>query len=229
VEYKVAREKALAAMVNIARDGDSLQLGLATFPNLLPLLLQFTTDDSPSPECRKLSVWAISKIAQNPATAPLLLTPADSDVDLLQVIFKIIADAGEDLSGWKRGSSCETWALLFLMNISQSEFAVPYLRVAGVQKVLAPLVKQQHYQALKASATIAYLIGGDEDGDLYDTLANNKHSIDRIIDLLDNTLNLKGCDGDYGYGKLPSQLPNLHPPLTPPLQASSLSTVPSVP
>ncbi|GMI40452.1 hypothetical protein TrCOL_g99 [Triparma columacea] len=89
------------------------------------------------------------------------------------------------------------------MNVAQAEFAVPYLRVAGVAKVLAPLVKQKHYESLKAAATVAYLVGGDEEGELFDLLSDNKHAIDKIVDLLENTLNLKGCVGSYDYGVFP--------------------------
>jgi len=232
-EYKVAREKALKAIVNIA-DGAEVQFGLATFPSLLPTLLQYATKDSPSPECRRQSVWALSKIAQNPSTAPLLLTPKDSTVDILACVMEIIKEAGEDLEKWERGNSIEFWSLTFLMNVAQAEFAVPYLRVAGVTKVLAPLVKQKQYESLTAAATVAYLVGGDEEGELFDLLSDNKHAIDRIVELLDNTLNLNGCSS-YGYGKFipaPSPHPSLsHPdsPIPIPPQASFLSTPPSEP
>ncbi|GMI42871.1 hypothetical protein TrCOL_g12851 [Triparma columacea] len=201
-EYKVAREYALQAVVNIA-DGAEVQFGLATFPSLLPTLLQYATKDSPSPECRKQSVWALAKIAGNLSTAPLLLTPKDSTVDILACVMEIMKEAGEDLKKWEGGNSIESWSLTFLMNVAQAEFAVPYLRVAGVAKVLAPLVKQKHYESLKAASTVAYLVGGDEEGELFDLLSDNKHAIDRIVDLLDNTLNLKGDNIGYLYGVFP--------------------------
>ncbi|GMI47168.1 hypothetical protein TrCOL_g6520, partial [Triparma columacea] len=202
-EYKVAREKALKAIVNIASGGAEVQFGLATFSSILPTLLQYATKDSPSPECCKRSVWALSTIAENPSTAPLLLTPKDSTVDILACVMEIIKEAGEDLEKWERGNSIEFESLTFLMNVAQAEFAVPYLRVAGVTKVLAPLVKQKHFQSLIAAATVAYLVGGDEEGELFDLLSDNKHAIDRIVELLENTLNLKGCYGSYEYGVFP--------------------------
>jgi len=74
--------------------------------------------------------------------------------------------------------------------IAQAEFAVPYLRVANVTKVLAPLYKQNDRNSLIAAATVSYLVGGDEEGEIFDLLKDNKHAIDRIIDLLENALNL---------------------------------------
>ncbi|GMI44480.1 hypothetical protein TrCOL_g4359 [Triparma columacea] len=208
-EYKVARENALGAIVNIATGGAEVQFGLATFPSLLPTLLQYATKDSPSPECRRKSVWALSKIARNPSTAPLLLTPKDSTVDILACVIEIIKEADEDLEKWDTNNGIEFESLEFLMNVAQAEFAVPYLRVAGVAKVLAPLVKQNHLNSLMAAATVAYLVGGDEEGELFDLLSDNKHAIDRIVELLDNTLNLKGWNlkgdknGYYEYGVFP--------------------------
>jgi hypothetical protein len=216
-EYKVARENALDAIMNIAGGGAEVQFGLATFSSLLPTLLQYATKDSPSPECRRYSVWALAKIAQNPSTAPLLLTPKDSRVDILACVMEIIKEAGEDLEKWEGGGSIEDWSLIFLMNVAQAEFAVPYLRVAGVAKVLAPLVKQNHLNSLLAAATVAYLVGGDEEGELFDLLSDNKHAIDRIVDLLENTLNLKRGNG-YKYGKFipaPSPHPSLPHPNSP--------------
>ena len=211
-EYKVARENALAAIKNIASGGAEVQFGLASFSSLLPTLLQYATKDSSSPECRKQSVWALAVLAENFSTAPLLLTPKDSTVDILACVMEIIKEAGEDLKKWEGGSSIETWSLTFLMNVAQAEFAVPYLRVAGVTKVLAPLVKQNQYLSLKAAATVAYLVGGDEEGELFDLLSDNKHAIDRIVDLLENTLNLEGGKGYYKYGKfIPA--PSPHPSL----------------
>ena len=58
-------------------------------------------------------------------------------------------------------------------------------------------------------------MGGDEEGEIFDLLSTNLGSLDRIIELLLNTLDCKG-DGkgengknlDYGYGVFP-----LHSPL----------------
>ena len=101
------------------------------------------------------------------------------------------------------------------MNLAQAEFSVPYMRVANVTKLMAPLVSQTSKESLQASATVAYLVGGDEDGETFDLLSTNLGSLDRIIELLENTLNCKGDgkagDGrnlDYGYGVFP-----LHSPL----------------
>ena len=133
----------------------------------------------------------------------------------------VVRDAGTDLKKWKKGNSNEFWALTFLMNLAQgetiitgvtkntsnftnppcfappllgspAEFSVPYMRVANVTKLMAPLVSQTSKESLQASATVAYLVDGDEDGEIYDLLSSNLSSIDRIIDLLENTLNCKG-------------------------------------
>jgi len=111
-----------------------------------------------------------------------------------------IKGAVEGLSKWKKGDSNKFWALTFLLKIAQVEFAVPYRRATNVTKLLAPLVKQTSKESLNASATVSYLVGGDEEGEIFDPSKDSKHSTDRIIDLLENTLNLKAGSG-YGYGK----------------------------
>jgi len=74
----------------------------------------------------------------------------------------VMKGAGEDLTKWEKADSNEGKALIFIMNIAQAELAVPYLRVAKVTQLLAPLVKQNTYNSLKASARVSYLVGGDE-------------------------------------------------------------------
>ena len=105
--------------------------------------------------------------------------------------------------------------MLLVAPLIAAEFSVPYMRVANVTKLMAPLVSQNSKESLQASATVAYLVGGDEDGEIFELLSTNLGAIDRIITLLENTLNCKG-DGrgeigknlDYGYGVFP-----LHSPL----------------
>jgi hypothetical protein len=117
----------------------------------------------------------------------------------------ILKKAGPDPTKWKKGDSPEGWANIFFMNAAQHAFALIPLRTRGLVELLEPLLKINHYQSLKASATIAYLVGGDAEGDKLELLKSATSSIDRIIDLLSNTLNLKGGQGygGYGYGVFP--------------------------
>ena len=88
------------------------------------------------------------------------------------------------------------------MNLAQAPNAVAPLRVEGVVELLSPLLIQDHYQALVASATVAYLVGGDDDGAGFELLNKSQKSFDRLVDLLRNTLDLKGGAG-YDYGVFP--------------------------
>ena len=105
--------------------------------------------------------------------------------------------------------------MLLVAPLIAAEFSVSYMLFVNVTKLMAPLVSQNSKESLQASATVAYLVGGDEDGEIFELLSTNLGAIDRIITLLENTLNCKG-DGkgengknlDYGYGVFP-----LHSPL----------------
>ncbi|GMI07805.1 hypothetical protein TrVE_jg6401 [Triparma verrucosa] len=206
---KVASEKALATIANMSnkKENNLPMVQNSRFINKLVELCGTTG------EPKRQSINILAKIAAGALfTAPYLLRAKG---DLLSVMMAVVRDVGTDLKKWKKGNSNEFWALTFLMNLAQAEFSVPYMRVANVTKLMAPLVSQTSKESLQASATVAYLVGGDEDGEIYDLLSSNLSSIDRIIDLLENTLNCKG-DGkgengknlDYGYGVFP-----LHSPL----------------
>ncbi|GMI17465.1 hypothetical protein TrLO_g3639 [Triparma laevis f. longispina] len=206
---KVASEKALATIANMSnkKENNLPMVQNSRFINKLVELCGTTG------EPKRQSINILAKIAAGALfTAPYLLRAKG---DLLSVMMAVVKDAGTDLKKWKKGNSNEFWALTFLMNLAQAEFSVPYMRVANVTKLMAPLVSQTSKESLQASATVAYLVDGDEDGEIYDLLSSNLSSIDRIIDLLENTLNCKGdgkgVDGknlDYGYGVFP-----LHSPL----------------
>mmetsp|Transcript_1149 Transcript_1149/g.2561 ORF Transcript_1149/g.2561 Transcript_1149/m.2561 type:complete len:1361 (+) Transcript_1149:214-4296(+) len=206
---KVASEKALATIANMSNKKEN-NLPMVKNERFVNKLVQLC---STTGEPKRHSINILAKIAAGALfTAPYLLKAPGN---LLEVMMGVVRSAGTDLKKWKKGNSNEFWALTFLMNLAQAEFSVPYMRVANVTKLMAPLVSQTSKESLQASATVAYLVGGDEDGEIFDLLSTNLGSLDRIIELLLNTLNCKG-DGkgeggknlDYGYGVFP-----LHSPL----------------
>ena len=88
------------------------------------------------------------------------------------------------------------------MNMSQHDFALIKMRDNGIMELVEPLLKYDSTGSLKAAATIAYLVGADQEGDGLEMLKNATSSIDRFVDLFNNTLNVMKNDG-YQYGVYP--------------------------
>jgi len=109
----------------------------------------------------------------------------------------ILHEAGPDPTQWKGQTA--SWCVGFLMNIAQSDEAVPGLREAGVVELLAPLLTLDHYQSLKAAMAITFVCRYDEGDETYDLLRKTENVIPKITQLLHNTLSGKGGNG-YKYG-----------------------------
>ena len=195
-----AQENSLAVLQNLAVAADN-HVGLASFPSLLPTVTDVLSKDGQTEESRIDAVVILANLAKSPESARTLLTPPYLEKVILPML-DILKKAGPDPTKWKKGNSPESWANTFFMNAAQHDFALIPLRTRGVVEHLEPLLKINHYESLKASATIAYLVGGDAEGDKLELLKSATSSIDRIIDLLSNTLNLKGGQG-YKYGVFP--------------------------
>jgi hypothetical protein len=109
----------------------------------------------------------------------------------------ILHDAGPDPTQWKGQTA--SWCVGFLMNIAQSDEAVPSLREAGVVELLTPLLTLDHYQSLKAAMAVTFVCRYDEGDETYDLLRKTENVIPKIISLLHNTLSGRGGNG-YKYG-----------------------------
>jgi len=109
----------------------------------------------------------------------------------------ILHEAGPDPTQWKGQTA--SWCVGFLMNIAQSDDAVPTLRQAGVVELLAPLLTLDHYQSLKAAMAVTFVCRYDEGDETYDLLRKTENVIPKIISLLHNTLSGRGGNG-YKYG-----------------------------
>jgi len=109
----------------------------------------------------------------------------------------ILHEAGPDPTQWKGQTA--SWCVGFLMNIAQSDAAVPTLREAGVVELLAPLLTLDHYQSLKAAMAVTFVCRYDEGDECYDLLRKTENVIPKIISLLHNTLSGRGGNG-YKYG-----------------------------
>jgi len=112
-------------------------------------------------------------------------------------LMNILHEAGPDPTQWKGQTA--SWCVGFLMNIAQSDEAVPTLREAGVVELLAPLLTLDHYQSLKAAMAVTFVCRYDEGDECYDLLRKTENVIPKIISLLHNTLSGRGGNG-YKYG-----------------------------
>ncbi|GMI38053.1 hypothetical protein TeGR_g9870, partial [Tetraparma gracilis] len=177
----LAREWVCAALMNIS-SASSNHHDMASNAPLFSTLVALAKDESAG-EARTKAIWCISKLAGSASTAPILL-----GADILPTMMDVVREAGPGLSWWGQGSSNETWALLFLMNIAQADAAVPVLRVNKIYDLLAPLATQDHHLALNACATLAFVVGGEEDGPVFELLKRSPAATGQLVDLLKNTL-----------------------------------------
>ncbi|GMH64615.1 hypothetical protein TrST_g10092 [Triparma strigata] len=203
-----AAEKALATIANMSNKKEN-NLPMAQNTKFLSKLIEYCKLDG---EKKRHGINILAKIAAGAInTAPYLLKAPGN---VLQVMMGVVKDAGEDLKKWKKGNSNEFWALTFLMNLAQAEYSVKYMVKANMVGLMEPLVKQTSKECLQAAITVAYLVSADKDGSMFELLSSNTASLDRLIALLENTLN---CEGDgkgaggknteYGYGVFPLTLP----------------------
>ena len=155
------------------------------------MLVQVAEEDGTT-EARFKCVAALTLLAESLDNAiPLLESGA------LVPLMDILHEAGSDPTQWKGQTA--SWCVGFLMNIAQSDEAVPTLREAGVVELLAPLLTLDHYQSLKAAMAVTFVCRYDEDDETYDLLRKTENVIPKIISLLHNTLSGRGGNG-YKYG-----------------------------
>jgi hypothetical protein len=185
-----ARTKACSILWSFAAEMKN-QVPVVQRGDILPTLVRVAEEDS-STEARFKCVAALTLLAESLDNAmPLLESGA------LHPLMDILHDAGADPTQWKGQTA--SWCVGFLMNMSQSDEAAPYLREAGVVELLAPLLTLDHYQSLKAAMAVTFVCRYDEDDETYDLLRKTENVIPKIISLLHNTLGGKGGNG-YKYG-----------------------------
>jgi hypothetical protein len=159
--------------------------------DILPVLVQVAEEDGTT-EARFKCVAALTLLAESLENAvPLLESGA------LAPLMDILHEAGPDPTQWKGQTA--SWCVGFLMNIAQSDEAVPTLRESGVVELLTPLLTLDHYQSLKAAMAVTFVCRYDEDDETYDLLRKTENVIPKIISLLHNTLSGRGGNG-YKYG-----------------------------
>ena len=146
--------------------------------DILPTLVEVADEDDTT-EARFKCVAALTLLAESLANAiPLLESGA------LAPLMDILHEAGPDPTQWKGQTA--SWCVGFLMNIAQSDEAVPGLREAGVVELLAPLLTLDHYQSLKAAMAITFVCRYDEGDETYDLLRKTENVIPKITQLLHN-------------------------------------------
>lgn len=185
-----ARTKACSILWSFAAEIRN-QVPVVKRGDILPMLVRVAEEDN-STEARFKCVAALTLLAESLDNAlPLLHCGA------LHPLMDILHDAGADPTQWKGQTA--SWCVGFLMNIAQSDDAVPFLREAGVVELLAPLLTLDHYQSLKAAMAVTFVCRYDEDDETYDLLRKTENVIPKIISLLHNTLSGRGGNG-YKYG-----------------------------
>jgi len=185
-----ARTKACSILWSFAAEMKN-QVPVVQRGDILPALVRVAEEDH-STEARFKCVAALTLLAESLDNAmPLLESGA------LHPLMDILHDAGADPTQWKGQTA--SWCVGFLMNMSQSDEAAPYLREAGVVELLAPLLTLDHYQSLKAAMAVTFVCRYDEGDETYDLLRKTENVIPKIISLLHNTLAGMGGNG-YKYG-----------------------------
>jgi hypothetical protein len=103
---------------------------------------------------------------------------------------------------WTDASSVATQSLSTIVNMSRNEALHAELKQSGVIEILTPLADAKCAAQLHVLMAMSYLIGCKESsgnsGSALALLANSA-SIGKIVDCLENTLNLKGGPG-YSFG-----------------------------
>jgi len=185
-----ARTKACSILWSFAAEMKN-QIPVVQRGDILPVLVQVAQEDETT-EARFKCVAALTLLAESLENAVPLL-----EAGALVPLMDILHSAGADPTRWKGQTA--SWCVGFLMNIAQSDDAVPSLRQAGVVELLAPLLTLDHYQSLKAAMAVTFCCRFDKSDECYDLLRKTENVIPKIINLLHNTLNGRGGNG-YKYG-----------------------------
>jgi hypothetical protein len=185
-----ARTKACSILWSFAAEMKNQEPVVAR-GDILPVLVQVAEEDATT-EARFKCVAALTLLAESIGNAIHLL-----EAGALVPLMEILHEAGSDPTQWKGQTA--SWCVGFLMNIAQSDEAVPALREAGVVELLAPLLTLDHYQSLKAAMAVTFCCRYDEGDECYDLLRKTENVIPKIISLLHNTLSGRGGNG-YKYG-----------------------------
>jgi len=185
-----ARTKACSILWSFAAEMKN-QVPVVQRGDILPVLVRVAEEDGTT-EARFKCVAALTLLAESLDNAIPLL-----EAGALAPLMEILHDAGPDPTQWKGQTA--SWCVGFLMNIAQSDAAVPALREAGVVELLAPLLTLDHYQSLKAAMAVTFCCRYDEGDECYDLLRKTENVIPKIISLLHNTLSGRGGNG-YKYG-----------------------------
>ena len=105
---------------------------------------------------------------------------------------------------WNDNYSVCTMSLSVIVNMSRNEALHADLKQSGVIEILAPLADAKCAAQLRVLMAMSYLIGCKESsansGSALAQVANSS-SIGKIVDCLENTLNLKGGPG-YTFGSI---------------------------
>jgi hypothetical protein len=142
---------------------------------------------------------AISNFSENVAYCSVL-----GQVKLHEYALSKIAGVSAADASWNDAYSVATRSLSFIVNMSRNVALHAELKQSGVIETLTPLADGKCAAHLRVLMAMSYLIGCKESsrnsGSALTLLANSA-SIGKIVDCLENTLNLKGGPG-YSFGSI---------------------------
>ena len=148
---------------------------------------------------------AMSNLSENVAYCSVL-----GQVKLHEYALSKITGVSATDEKWNDDFSESTSSLAIIVNMSRNEALHADLKQSGVIEILTPLADAKCAAQLRALMAMSYLIGCKESsansGSALAQVANST-SIGKIVDCLENTLNLKGGTGyAFGFVVLPAIL-----------------------
>ena len=183
---------ALGVTSNLSVEVQNKPLLLEPSIELLPALVRQVRESTSTPRvtaCQTL----MNLGASEQGAAEIMQTNVHRDM------LEIIRNAPHDPAEWGGGSNEKVYSNNCLMNLAEWEDNRAVLRRDGMVDVLAPLLAFNHFHSLTASMAYAFLVGKEEKGAYSEALQSGVIVIERLVDLLENTISKSGGDG-YQYG-----------------------------
>jgi hypothetical protein len=169
---------------------------IAMSHEILALYLAASRLCSHDPALRHFGL-AMSNLSENVAYCSVL-----GQTKLHEYALSKVAGVPATDGQWTDAYSVATHSLSIIVNMSRNEALHAELKQSGVIDILTPLADEKCAAQLRVLMAMSYLIGCKErsanSGGALAQLANST-SIAKIVDCLENTLNLKGGTG-YGFG-----------------------------
>ena len=183
---------ALGVTSNLSVEVQNKPLLLEPSIELLPALVRQVRESASTPRVTACQTLMNLGASEQGATE-IMKTNVHRDM------LEIIRNAPNDPAEWGGGSNEKVYSNNCLMNLAEWEANRAVLRRDGMVDVLSPLLAFNHFHSLTASMAYAFLVGKEEKGAYSEALQSGVIVIERLVDLLENTISKSGGDG-YQYG-----------------------------